>query len=174
MPREVIQFNGHPVQVRLDQAPAAVNPRENENGVYFQHIVNGNTGIMFLRPEAHSQLIKLGAHAGEEISIQRIRRGRSWGWDVHRVTAQPAPQPQTRTATEPAKPAEQPSAPASSPATAATQAPTAFSSLSGCLCAAIDAAAEAQAYAARKNIAVQFHGEDIRALALTLYVKGGK
>lgn len=162
MPREVIRFNGQPVQVRLDQAPAAIEPRENDNGVYYQYVTDHNARIMFLKPEAHSQLIKLGAQAGENISIQRIRRGRSWGWDVRRVSEQ-----QQLPVGDPAKTATA----ASSPPTAPTQAPTAFSSFAGALKVAMDACIEAQHYARSKGSSLQFQSADICAIACTLYSK---
>jgi hypothetical protein len=39
------------------------------------------------------------------------------------------------------------------------------------LCAAIDAAAEAESYARKKSLTVEFGAEDIRAIAATLFIQ---
>ena len=51
-----------------------------------------------------------------------------------------------------------------------TPKPTAAHQLMGAFCAAIDAAAEAQAYAARKGLQITFTSEDIRAVAISAFI----
>jgi hypothetical protein len=42
--------------------------------------------------------------------------------------------------------------------------------LAGTLCAAVDAAAEAEAYARGKGLSIQFTADDIRAIGLSIYI----
>jgi hypothetical protein len=42
------------------------------------------------------------------------------------------------------------------------------------LCAAVDGAAKAETYAKERNYSLRFTSEDIRAIALTLYIQGAR
>jgi hypothetical protein len=42
--------------------------------------------------------------------------------------------------------------------------------LAGTLCGAVDAAAEAEAYARGKGLSIQFTADDIRAIGLSIYI----
>ena len=68
---------------------------------------------------------------------------------------------------------EQPPAPKPS-ASSQSSHPRASSVMGRALMAAIDAASQAQEYAASKGIAVEFGPEDYRAIAATLYIQAAK
>ena len=96
------------------------------------------------------------------------------------AAAAPASPPPARPAAPAITPAPQAAAPAASPreeqATAATPsvATTQAAPLSAALVAAIDAAATAESYAEAHSRRVTFTSEDIRALAITAYIQGGR
>lgn len=178
MPRELLRPQTNvPLIVRLDFGADGV-PREGRTGTDYMYTVNDDAAIMFLPPQAAAAIRATGAQAGDEIAIVKRGAGARATWEVERVEEEPAdayeppPPPRQQPArSAPATPTRQPQPQAQQPP-AGQQA--AASQLAGALCAAIDATIEAQRYAARKTLALQFAPEDIRAFALSIYIASRK
>lgn len=194
--REVIRPEGHPIIVRLDfDEPIQ---REGRHGIDYQYTVNHDAGIMWLPKEAKQKIDALQAQAGDEISIAKTKRGNKVAWLIERVDDETAPQPQRQQqqtaqhigrpsghqpeATEPvtqrpngqgplttaerqaARPAEQ---------YKTSQRPEA-EMLAGALYCAIDAAISAEQYADQRGRALKLDNDDIRAMAISLYIDARK
>lgn len=176
MPREIIRFDGEPVLVHLDKSPQAAIQREGQYGVDWQYIVNHDCGIMWLPEEGRDALLSSGAQAGDEVAIKRSRRGREWVWEIERVSDASEPPPPKSNGQQRTISANNghlyPPPPLPESKYAKPEAPgnPVAKQLASCLCAAIDSVAEAQTYATSKGLHVQFGAEDIRAIALTVYI----
>lgn len=169
MQREIIRFNGRPVQVRLDQAPDKAILKEGLKGVQYQIVCNDDASIMWLPPEAHAALMQCGARAGDGVSIQKLPRG----WNVYRLgdaAEPPAPNGNGNGHSYPPPPL--PDKLYTQPTTAQMQ-PAALA-FAGCLKSAMDACIEAQQYARAKGSSLQFQPEHIQAIACTLYIQQSK
>jgi hypothetical protein len=138
------------------------------------------------------RLQELGVRAGEPVKLTKIRHPRGGGHSIRieRVEDNAAPASVT---SEPASPLE--AKLTRSLEVARTEGPQAFQRnahvvpaeasapaqtddtarrLMGCFCAAIDAIAEAQAYADKKGVKVAFTSEDLRAVAITAFIQTEK
>ena len=170
MPREIIRPSfGEPCIVQLSHAPADAIQREGQYGIDFEFHVNSDSGIMWLPPDAKRALEASGATEGDEIAITKIKRGRQTLWAVERVADEtprkPAAPPQAK---QPAPPAATPAPRAAEPARPAAQ------MLAAALYSAIDATIAANEYAAHKGLPIRLGGDDIRSLAITLYIDARK
>lgn len=178
-----------PLTVHLDQGPEG-KEKTGQYGTDYQYTVNQNAGVMWLPAEGRDALIQSGAQAGDDVQIVKSMRGKQVVWSAQvvsdaaevpaasngvqvsytsgvkfpaRVYAQPAQAPVAAPRTAPApRPAPQPQ-----PETRIT--PVAMQ-LASCFCAAIDACLEAETYAKSKGLAIEFNAEDLRAVALSVYI----
>jgi len=154
MPRDVIRFDEEPVLVKLDFAEGI--QVEGQYGVDWQYRVNDSAAVIYLPKEGRDALKDCGAKAGDNVAIRKYKRGKMWVWDIERVTeSKSAPQATPQPESSRALPSE---------------AQPVFQQLASVLCAAIDAVSEAQKYAAGKNLPLQFSADDVRAIALSVYI----
>lgn len=200
MQREILKFQADvPVTVVLDKSPESAQQKENDRGVYYQFAVNNNSALMFLPPEGRDALFRARAKAGDLVQIVKTYRGKQQiftaqtisdaaeppapsnlrGNYPHGSTTQGMSQAEARNAAffagrngngqgsaqPPIQPQAQPQRPVIAPA-----AMLASQHLMSCMCAAIDAAAEAQEYARGKGLGLTFLGTDIRAIAISIYI----
>lgn len=113
-----------------------------------------------------------------EVTKREMSKGKT------QLQFRPVPQQQERPAYQPAQTVERIY---TAPATRTTPAPVAIAQpaaaapvntttarLCAALCSAIDAAAEAQGYAERHGMNLEFQTEDIRALAITAFIEASK
>jgi hypothetical protein len=179
MQREVLrpQLNT-PLIVRLDKGPEGIQ-REGNSGIDFQYTCNEDTGIMWLPKEAREKLIHLGAEPGDEVAITKKKLGRGVAWEIELVEDEPA-QPPRLPRVGAHRAVEQQNTTAAyikrnspQPATQPVQRPAAVL-LAGALYAAIDAAISAEVYASSKGRALELCSDDIRAMAISLYIDARK
>lgn len=147
-------------------------------------------GRTWFAPDHVHALIQASVQPGEQFWLTRKSRGPWLVEECADAGLSPMPQPApAATARRQQQPQPQPAAapvPATSPAvaTAAVPAPTPYQSepamLAGpmalCLKAAVLAAKEAQHFATSQGVQLPFSKDDVRALAITLYIekcKGG-
>ncbi len=192
MQREVIKPQADvPVTVRLDQGPEG-QEREGRYGIDYQYTVNNDRGVMWLPKEARDQLVRCGAQAGDEIQIVKSLRGRIAQWAVQVVpdSNELAPPPRSNGyingngngngnghyAGQAQPPRPDRYGPSERPASIGPMGPEATNvspvtqQLAGCLRAAVDACFETETYAKTKGMPLEFCSEDIRAIALSVYI----
>jgi hypothetical protein len=109
-------------------------------------------------------LRELGIAAGEEFRLTKIRQPRGGGHSlrVEAIEVQPpawVTEPQPRQALQPV--------PQQQPERAFTES---AAKMAGAFMSAVDAMSEAQAYANRRGVPVSFTSEDLRAVALSIYI----
>ena len=195
--REKIEFpTNTPVLVTLDFNEGILKP--GRFGDEYQYVVNQDAGIFWAKPELHQLIEKSGARAGDDIYITKreVRDGnrKRVQWEVARAeeepvvaAAAPPPAPVAKlngTHAEAATPRTQPQA---APRLAeqlceahreancqlcGQQQP--INPLSQALRMAIDAAVEAREYSNTRGIQIGFAVEDIRAMAATMLINGGR
>jgi|SRR5579884_652170 len=173
MQREIIRPNfERPVIVQLDHGADKALQREGQFGIDFEYTLNGNKSITWLPQEAHAQIQRMQLAAGEEIALQKIKRGRTTQWLIERVEEEPAPKP------TPANTAAKQNSNAHTTQKNPVQAeakesryimPAKVAELAGCLVAAAKAAKIAQ-----EEAGVQLGAREIQALACTLYIETTK
>jgi hypothetical protein len=175
--REKIAFQANlPTLLTLDHSDG--QPCAGRYGEQYMYTFDRGTKIAWLDPEVRAAIQRTGAGEGDQIFITRgeTREGnrKKITWNVERVEDEPA-QPQARlapkppaTCTRPGPDAPRPAAPQPPPSSSGNGA--ARAALADALAIAIDVAAEAEQLAAHKGLAVRFQAEDIRALALTVYI----
>lgn len=190
MPRELLrpQFDT-PLIVSLDFGSDGIE-KEGKHGVDYMYTCNNDDAIMFLPPDARNALRIAGVQPGEEIALIKRKAGKQTLWEIQRVEEEPDPRPApprttrqlaaaaaTRAAAPAPSSAQASGAVVRDPATVtqparptAVQQPTATAQLAAALCAAIDAAVEAETYANRKGLKLQMSADDIRAMALSIYI----
>jgi len=150
--REIIRFEaGRPETIRLKYATG----REitGQDGRRFMFTTTDNR-VFFVDPEVAEQIHDAEIPQGEAFRLVRYRQKGGFAWEVERMAEAPAPA----------------AADASVRAEAAPVVTTAQAKLLAALCVAIDSACEAQAYAARKGMPLNFTGEDIRCFANTILI----
>ncbi len=180
MQREVIKPQPDiPVIVKLDKGPEG-QEREGRFGIDYQYTVNDDRCVMWLPKEARDRLVRCGAQAGDEVQIVKSLRGLMAQWSVQVMpdSNELAPSPsQDRPVPAQARPNgyvnghgnghyaghAQPPRPEANISPIAQQ-------LAGCLRAAVDACVETEAYAKSKGMPLEFCSEDIRAMALSVYI----
>jgi hypothetical protein len=155
MSREVIRFSEEPVLVKLDVADGI--QVEGQYGVDWQYRVNDSTGVIYLPKEGRDVLKQSGAQAGDCVAIRKYKRGRMWVWDIERVS-------------DAAEPVKAQNGSHRTPLPESKYVAPITQQLSGALCAAIDAVTEAQTYATNKGLHLQFSADDIRCIALSVYI----
>ncbi len=173
--REKIAFQANlPTLLTLDHPDG--QPCAGRFGEQYMYTFDGGTKIAWLDPEVRNAILATGAGQGDQIFVTRneTRDGnkKRVTWNAERVEeeprAQPAPTPKPpATCTRPGPDAPRPTAPAPQ---ASSGNSAARAALADALAIAIDVAAEAEQLASRKGLAVRFAAEDIRALALTVYI----
>jgi hypothetical protein len=189
--REKIEFpTNTPVLVTLDFNEGILKP--GRFGDEYQYVVNQDAGIFWAKPELHQLIEQSGARAGDDIYITKreVRDGnrKRVQWEVARAEEEPAPPPPVAkpNGTHAAAPAPR-TQPQAAPRLAeqlceahreancqlcGQQQP--INPLSQALRMAIDAAVEAREYAGTRGIQIGFAVEDIRAMAATLLINGGR
>jgi hypothetical protein len=195
--REKVIFElNTPVTLKLEFDP----PEESRPGMWgeqYQYKLAGNR-IAWLEPALHAQLVENGARTGDTFHVCKRRVGRRTEWEIQLATSSnsqpiataaplasaPRPVPQPQPAPRP-QPQPEPEPPGPEPATARAPAPpeeerpidarnTARVSgniMQAALRSAIDAAADAAGYAEGRGLQISMRTEDIRALAITIYIQ---
>ena len=183
--REIIHpqtATDQPLIVLLDRGPEGIQ-REGKFGIDFQYTLNEDSAVMWAKKELRDAIVASGAQAGEEIAIQAIKRGTRTSWQVQRVEEEPnpaaAPPPRTQRQQEaPAHGTRETKANGNghAPDAAPTREPArpGAAILASALYTAIDAAIAAEEYARAKSFALKFSRDDIRALAISLYIDARK
>jgi hypothetical protein len=178
MQRQIIRPQlDQPLLVKLDFGPDGVEKRSSiNNELQYMYTVNDDAGLIYLPANARQQLLRTGAQAGDSVEIVKMKNG----WDIRVVSdTEEQPQQQQRAAArgnayrQPAAPqsrSAQPTAQAQPPRPAANGVHPVGQQLAGCLRAAIDAATEAEGYAKGKNFPLEFTSEDIRAMAVSVFI----
>lgn len=161
--REKISFRvGTPRMITLEHDP----PSESKDGNWgpqFQYKLAGNQ-IAWLDPDAHEQLVGMGARAGGSYVVTK---GRNNAWTVKAAglerarTVTPAPRPQP-VSTPPVEPVPVPKTHVSGNLMAAS------------LRSAIDAVKDGNAYAAAIGLDMQVDATDLAKLAITIYIQNSK
>ncbi|MBV9446607.1 MAG: hypothetical protein JO345_12030 [Streptosporangiaceae bacterium] len=168
--REIIRFEaGRPETIRLKYATGREISGQYGPQVMFTTVDNR---IFFVDPEVAGQIADAGIGEGEPFRLIKCRRPKGgWAWEIERMAGgvwKPAAEVQ------PEPPAPEPPYPPAADASVRAEAPpvvtTAQAKLLAALCVAIDSACEAQAYAARKGMPLNFTGEDIRCFANTILI----
>ncbi len=156
--REKVTFDINiPQVVKLDFNPPT-DPRDGLYGPQFMYFVDDGARILWADPALHEELIAISARAGDTIAIVKRKRGRAVTWEANQVKdgrVQPAAASPRRSAA--------PSAQTSSHAAEEEIAEAVLleNPMTAALRQAIDACAEAGFEATH---------EDIRALAITIYI----
>lgn len=119
------------------------------------------------------------SHGGHAYRVERLRqsevRGNAYRDSAERVGAAPAAR--TASAGRTSAINERSEQSKSTPAPPAPAMSTATSCMCSAMMAAVDAAIETQAYAARKGLGLTFSEESVRAIGLSIYIsacKGGR
>jgi hypothetical protein len=174
--REKIAFQANmPTLLTLDHSDG--QPCAGRFGEQYMYTFDGGKKIAWLDPDVRKAILATGAGAGDQIFVTRneTREGnrKHVTWNVERVEDEPAQAP-ARPASKPPATCTRPGPDAPRPTASAPQASSsngaARAALADALAIAIDVAAEAEQLASRKGLAVRFQAEDIRALALTVYI----
>lgn len=190
MQRDVIRLQfDEPCVVRLDKGAQGIQ-REGQYGVDYQYTCNGDSAVMWLPKAGRDALLQSGAQPGEQVQITKARRGREIVFFVRRGGGDAPPAPGRPAQGNgngngtghahrmPPRAWADPPQETAAPPVAAPSFPPVARQLASCLCAAIDAAAEAEVYAKSKGLPVEFNAGDIRAIALSVYIgaqrNGGK
>jgi hypothetical protein len=133
-------------------------------GDEYMYVCDDDARIMLVRPELYALIQQSGARSGDEIAIckREMKDGnrKSTQWEVQKVANEPAAASPTRQASA-AQPAPVRTAqPAAGPAAAP----------------AVDAALEAEHYAAANGYSLRPGTEDVRVLAITAFIQfqGGR
>jgi hypothetical protein len=131
--------------------------------------VNGGAATLYLDVQHCEVLRRSGAQPGDSVELVKALYKNVPTYDVHIVSDAAEPSGPRMVAPRPTY-SEYANGHGDSPQQQATAAPAARanSPLAACLCAAIDAAQEAESYARSRNFSVTFLGGDIRAMANTL------
>ena len=191
MQREVIRPNfERPVIVQLDHDAEGAIQREGQFGVDYEYRVNSDGGIMWLPRQAQEQIRAMRLTKGDEIALQKIKRGRNTEWLIERVEEEPTPaQAQPAAAKQNHWEDEQHAMPAKPAAAeirgqAATRQeerkearyimPPKVAELAGCLVAAAKAVHIAQQEATAAGLTLRFNESQIQALACTLFIQAEK
>jgi hypothetical protein len=188
MQRDKISFETNvPKIIRLDFPPDGAPLKPGRYGDQYMFVVNEDAGVMFVDPPVRDLIVSTGAQAGDEVAITR-REVRENGrkavrWEVERVEEEPEPPPPPppppdRPANGAPKPAQPQPAPqlaeqlceAHREAHCALCRQSQANPLTPALTAAIDAAAAAEQHARTRGLAIRFSSEDVRAMALSLYI----
>lgn len=197
MQREVIRLECDvPVICKLDFGPEGIQTEAKSGAVQYQYTVNDNSGVMWLFPEARQALLKSGAKPGDSVQLVKSLRGKTPIYHAQVVSSETpalAPAPRTANVTEqlrtgngkiPQRAYYQPDPMASQaalaqhitreskpePAPAVREVHPITEQLISCLRSAIDACKNAQDYARSKELGIQFTNEDVRAVALSIYI----
>ncbi len=168
--REIIRFEpGRPETVALKFSEG--KEIAGQYGVQYMYTTTDDR-IFFLDPDVARSLDELGVGRGEEVRIGKTRRPKGgYDWEIERVRRPQAVPPRDET------PRNEPPAPAPLPVMPADPVTPASARMMACFKAAIDAVAEAQAYANRKSLGITFTSENITSAALSCYInecKGGR
>jgi hypothetical protein len=173
-----------PVAITLEREPPSFSTPGNW-GEQYMYSLEGHQ-IAFLEPEVHEEICNLGARPGDTFTITKTKDGRKNVWVVMRgdVAQQAAKAIQ---APAPAPPAPRRGTPAATPAIAARieaakeenaaraelPAPRHVSGniMQAALCAALEATHAAEAFAEGIGANYRASSEDIRALAITIYIE---
>ena len=170
MPREIIRPNyGEPVIVQLACPPEGTQ-REGQYGIDYQYELNDDQAITWLPAQAREAILASGAAEGDEIAITKARRGRQTVWTIERVEDETPKKPEKPTPPKSANGTPKPAAPA---AAALSQRPGA-NLLVAAMCTAIDALTQASAYAQTKGLVLHWDAQDVRALAITMWIDARK
>lgn len=159
-------------------------------GDQWQYFLGGHR-IMWVDPPLHEAIQRSGARLNDSIAICKRQMGagknRRITWEVELQADEPAEAQGPSPATQQRQPAPVAQMPAAKPAAdewevspedraraearwkAATSQPD--QELFTCLIAAIDAAAMGEHYAASKAMDLHFSAEDVRAMALSIFIR---
>jgi hypothetical protein len=170
---------GEPVRMTLDTDPAQAKQYDNPRGGApdYMLIADDNESVAFVPGAAIYALQEAGAKQGHHVELMRMKGG-AWSAAILEPEATPPPPP-VRQMPPPPQPR---TAGANALQPAPTQPPQPLPSmqrpgaaiLAGALMAAIDATAQAQQYATSRGLALTMTSEDVRAMALSLYIDARK
>jgi hypothetical protein len=166
--REKVTFSTNtPVLVQLEFDPPT-QARAGRFGDQYMYVLAENR-IMWVEPEVHQEIVRTGAQAGSELAICK-RELRNAGrkhiqWEVVTQEEEPPQEP-------PPAPAPRPAASAAAPRSAPRTSRPVTELVSGNLMTA----ALKQAMEACQQAGFEARSEDVRALAITIYIAatGGK
>ena len=185
------------VQFRHDPRQASKKKSQVRDFDYLHHVNDGQQ--LYLDPDTHQKLIDAGAAAGDVVRLMKVRRGQETTIDGQVLSdaqeAEHTPTPELPPAsvanplrTASIRPPQQATVRTSAPAAAyvagaaAPQLPPAPASadkplprpaaqtLAGALYSAVDAALACEEYARAKGRALAFSSEDVRCMALSIYI----
>lgn len=189
-PRQKVTFPPNiPTQIQL---ASEGEPQENKAGETEYRYFLSDHKIAWLPAEVHAAIQRAGAGEGDTIVVTKQKAGKAAPtWAVETYAEEPAaaalraaetapasraPSPQQQRAAAPQQPAAP--QPAAQLAADAPELPTtAADQLAAALLIAIDQATEAEAYARRKGLPVRWTSEDLRCMAITVYLehaRGGR
>lgn len=184
--REKVRFTTNvPFVVLLEQvegreATSSYNGREHRYNV-LQH---GRPHTLYLPPEGANALRRATPNVGDEVELLKVLRDGRQDWsarvlsdahepgasqeqarEVQTPTPQYSTQPERPCATHSSAPAKQQTAGAARPGAQSTA-----QLATRCMFVAVDVMMATEEYAASKGITLEFNEEDIRALALSIYI----
>jgi hypothetical protein len=170
--REKVKFSeGKPVMVKLDFNDGTACASR-DGGQQYQYTLDDDIRIMYVDPAIRNYILSEGCMAGDVVEITK-HGADARAWEVRKALRSV----QGAAAFPPAAAAQQPRTQQAQPAAqqqAAAQPAAPISSrtleMVAALIGAIDAAAEAERYAARQGMPLKFDRGDIRAIAATLYI----
>jgi hypothetical protein len=154
--REKVKFTEKsPVLVKLDFNDGTACTSRNGDP-QFQYTVNDDAGIMYVDPPVREYILAAGALAGDAVRITK------YGADARQWVVEKALTPVRGAAAFPPTAAAKPAAAQQAPPAEITPASV---DLFAALKSAIDAAIEAERYAAMQAHPITFTAEDIRTMA---------
>jgi hypothetical protein len=183
-----------PVTVKLDKGPEGIE-RDGKYGIDWQYTVNDDSGVMWLPRDGRDALLRAGAQAGDEVQILKATLAGKTTFTAQVLASdatepEPEPTPPARNgngnghahvqprgrAPLPPRAYHQPEAvPRPQQAAKAAPAPSHGAQvLATALYTAIDAALAAEAYAKQQGMDLELQPDDIRAMAISLFIDSRK
>jgi hypothetical protein len=168
--REKVKFTeGQPVVVILDFNDGT-ECKSRDGSLQYQYVTDSDARIMFVDPPIRNYILSEGAKAGDAVEIVKCGQDPR-AWAVTKLTSDGRLAPKLATQPERTQRTQQGQAPAAAqPAQPAAPISSRTVEMVAALIGAIDAAAEAERYAARQGMPLKFDRGDIRAIAATLYI----
>lgn len=164
-----------PLVVRLDFGPEGVEyPSKFGKGTEYMYTCNDDSCILYLKPEARTQVIRSGAQAGDEIAITKVRNGNRVDYRVQVMADAQEPAQPAAAPPRPTRPAAAAATHRGAPAPArAASGPQTVSPIMG-RCLAMAAVAVKESLDMMQSLGLELEGgityEDVRTIAITLYI----
>lgn len=160
-----------PITLMLDHSDG--QPTTGRTGEQYMYTFDHSAKIAWLDPEVRDLIVRTGARDGDRIAITKAERRdgakKHVQWFVERVEDEPAPPPAPAPRpAQPIRPGPDIPQPAAAPPQASNSA--ARAALADAFAIAVNVAAETEQLATRKGLALRFSAEDLRAIALSVFI----